>query len=585
MKLRKYLPILEWFPTYEKKWLTPDVLAGITVGVMLIPQGMAYALLAGVPPIYGLYAGLIPLFLYAILGTSRQLSIGPVAISSLLVLAGIRQIAEPFSAQYVELVILTGLLIGVMQAGLSLLRMGFLVNFLSHPVVAGFTSAAAIIIGVSQLKFLFGIDVPRSDHLEGTLGYIFSHLNEANIITFLLGMGGIGLLLLLRWINPKIPSALILVALGIGTSFIFHLENYGVEIVGEIPDGLPLIVMPTITFENIKLVMPTVFAVTIIGIVESIGIAKVLESKHDYYRVRPNQELLAIGLSKIGGAFFQSIPTSASFTRSAVNNESGAKTGIASIVTVFLVVLTLLFMTPLFYYLPTAILASIIMVSIKSLFDYGEAVRLYQLHRSEFYMMLTTFIITLIFGIEEGVFTGILVSLGYMIFRNSRPHIAVLGRLPNSRRYRNIERYPNAQQFEEILIMRFDAQLYFANASYFKDAVFTLIKAKGSVLKLFILDCASIHDIDSSGLEALKEVHKTLSKQDIKFYLSGLIGPSRDILYGTGLTQAMGEKTHFMYIHDAMLYYDSLGEGQIKGWTKDALQNNVQNGNAPFGNL
>lgn len=576
MNFRKYLPILQWLPTYSKKWLLADTLAGLTVGIMLIPQGMAYALLAGVPPIYGLYAGIVPLFLYAILGTSRQLSIGPVAISALLVLAGISQVAEPLTPQYIELVILAGLLIGIMQLALSLLRMGFLVNFLSHPVVAGFTSAAAVIIVISQLKYLLGIEVPRFQHLYETLEYLFWHLDETNLITLFMGLGGLFLLFSFRHIHRKIPGALLIVVMGILSTFFLGLNQIGVDIVGDIPQGLPIFSVPSITWTNIKLILPTVFAVTIIGVVESIGIAKVLEAKHDYYKVIPNQELLALGLSKIAGAFFQAIPTSGSFTRSAVNNDTGAKTGMASIITVVLIVFTLILLTPLFYYLPTAILAAIIMTSVVSLFDYKEAIHLWHLHRSEFYMMLTTFVVTLVFGIEEGVFSGVMLSLAYMIFKNSRPHVVILGQLPNSRRYRNVERYPKAIQEEEILIMRFDAQLYFANVDYFKEAIFSFVKAKGPNLKLFILDCASIHDIDSSGLNAIKEVYQTLKDKDVEFYLSGMIGPARDLLYETGMTEMLGARNHFMYIHDAMLYYDSLGEHQIKGWTKDALQNNVK---------
>ena len=576
MNFRNYLPITEWLTEYKKEWLTTDVLAGLTVGVMLIPQGMAYALLAGLPPIYGLYGGLVPLFLYAIFGTSRQLSIGPVAVSALLILEGTRQIADPMTDRYIELVILTGFLIGLAQVGLSILKMGFLVNFLSHPVIIGFTSAAAVIIAVSQLKYLFGIEVPRFDHLYDTVLYIINHLNETQWITLLLGIGGIVFILIIRKINRKIPAALLVIVIAILLVSSFQLNELGVPIVGEVPKGLPSLIIPSITWQNIRLVLPTVFTVTLIGVVESISIAKVWEAKHTYYRVYPNQELLALGLSKIGGSFFQALPTSGSFTRSAVNNNTGAKTSISSITTVVLMAFTLVLLTSLFYYLPTAILASIIMVAVIGLFDYREAIHLWRLHRSEFYMMLTTFIVTLAFGIEPGIMTGVLMSLGYMIYKNSRPHFAVLGQLPNSRRYRSLSRYPHALQNEAILIMRFDAQLYFANATYFKDVIFSLVEAKGPQLRLFILDCASIHHIDSTGMQALRDIHQYLNKKTITFYLSGMIGPSRDILYKTGLRDTIGEKNHFMYIHDAVQCYRNSDEEEGVGWLKDALQNNVE---------
>lgn len=576
MNLRNYFPILQWLPTYDKKWRTADVIAGLTVGVMLVPQGMAYAMLAGMPPIYGLYGGLVPLFLYAIFGTSRQMSIGPVAVSALLVLAGISQVADPMTETYIQLVILTGLLIGIAQVCLSFLRMGFLVNFLSHPVIAGFTSAAAVIIAVSQLKYLFGIPVPRIESIPDTLYYLFSHINEINWLTFVMGVAGIVIILGLRKISRKIPGPLLVVVVGIFLVGGLGMDAQGVAVVGKVPEGLPSLILPAFNWSNIQLVLPTVFTVTLIGIVESIGIAKVIEAKQDYYKIDPNQELLALGISKMGGAFFQAIPTSGSFTRSAVNNETGAKTSLSSIVTATLIALTLILLTPLFYYLPTAVLASIVMVSVIGLFDYREAIHLWKTHRAEFYMMMTTFITTLALGIEEGVVAGILVSLGYMIYKNSRPHVAVLGQLPNSRSFRNVNRYPHAIQQEEILIMRFDAQLYFANANYFSEAIAELVKAKGPQLKVFILDCASIHHIDSSGITILNEVHEFLSRRNISFYLSGMIGPVRDILYKTGFMEKIGDKNQFMYIFHAVTYFNSHKNGEAQGWSPHALQHNAE---------
>ena len=555
MKIKEYIPLLENLSDYSKTTFREDATAGLTVSILLIPQGMAYAFLAGMPPIYGLYGGLIPLFLYGLLGSSRQLSIGPVAISALLVLAGISELAEPGSDHYIQLVITTGLLIGIVQIILGLLRMGFLVNFLSHPVVAGFTSAAAVIIALSQLKDLLGFPIPRFQYSYETVLYAVEYIDQSNWITILLCFSSIAFILALRRINKKLPGALIVVLLGTIISWLLNLENRGVSIIRDIPKGLPGFMVPELSFETIISLMPTVFTVTIIGIVESIGIAKVLESRHQDHEVRPNQELLALGFSKLGGAFFQSLPTSGSFTRSAINSAAGAKSGMASIVAAVFVMLTLIFLTPLFYFLPKAILAAIILLAVRSLFDYREAIYLWQTHRRDFVMMLVTFVFTLALGIEEGVLVGVILSVLAVLYRSSRPHVAILGKLPGTTYYRNIDRFEEAEQLEDVIIMRFDNQLYFGNAAYFKDVIRALVKDNEPKIKYFFLDAKSMYDIDSSGLRALHEVYRYLSQRGVQLYISGAIGPVRDMLHKSGLLDEIGKDHHFMYLNDAIEDY------------------------------
>ncbi len=574
MEFKKYLPILEWLPNYTKSLFKSDLVAGLTVWVMLVPQGMAYALLAGMPPIYGLYGGLVPLFLYAILGTSRQMSIGPVAVSALLVLAGISQIAEPTSPEYISYVILTGFLIGIVQLLASFIRLGFLVNFLSHPVIAGFTSAAAIIIAVSQLKYLIGIEIPRFSALTDTVSYAFQHIGEMHLPTFLFCIGGIALILGLKKINKTIPGALVAAVLGILLVKFMGLDQQGIDIVKNVPEGLPAFNLPAFTLENIRLVFPTVLTVTVIGIVESIGIAKVWEAKHKNYKIDANQELLALGVSKIAGSFFQAIPTSGSFTRSAVNSESGAKSGMASIITAALIALTLLFLTPLFYFLPKAILAAIVLLSVKSLFDFHEAVHLWKTHKGDFAMMICTFLITLVLGIEEGVLAGVVLSVLMVMYRNSQPHIAVLGQLPNTKYFRNITRFPEATQIPECAIIRFDSQLFFANALYFKEFIESLVESQSQPLDALILDASSIHDIDSSGLNALGETNTFLKNRQIKFYIAGIIGPVRDRLYQSGLMEEIGKENQFMYLEDAVGCYQKRKNKETDLWVDSAIQTN-----------
>jgi len=575
MKLIKAFPFLNWLRKYKLRYFRTDGLAGLTVAILLIPQGMAYALLAGMPPIYGLYAGLVPLFVYALFGSSHHLSIGPVAVSSLLVFSGVSQIAQTGTPEYIAIVLTLGCLVGMLQMLLSILNMGFLVNFLSNPVIIGFTSAAAIIIAINQLKYVLGIEIPRFDNTHETLLYAFKNIGVAKLISIGFGLGTIALILLLKKINKKIPGALIAVFIGICLCKFFNLQQFGIEIVGNIPQGLPQFQMPVFDFELLNKLYPVVLTVTIIGIVESISIAKVLESRQQTYRIKPNQELFALGISKTLGSFFQALPSSGSFARSTVNYETGGMTQMSSVIASIIIAMSLLLLTPLFYYIPLAVLAGIILVAIKNLFAFKEAIYLWKAQKSDFIMMLTTFLITLIFGIEQGVLAGVVLSILAVLYRSSTPHIAVLGNIPNTAVYRNIDRFDSLDIDPEILIIRFDDQLYFANASYFKDFVIDIINERQKKTKAFILDASSIHRLDSTGLQVLKEVDIFLNKRNIKFYLSGVIGPVRDRLYKFGVMRESGQRDYFLRIHDAVEHFKQKQNKDAAEWDSCAVQTNV----------
>lgn len=574
--LQNIFPILASTKGYTASTFKDDLIAGLTVGIMLVPQGMAYALLAGMPPIYGLYGGLIPLFLYALFGTSRQMSVGPVAVSALLVLGGVSQIATPETPEYIGLVITAGLLIGIAQILLSFLRLGFLVNFLSHPVVAGFTSAAAIIIAISQLKDFLGFPIPKFSESYETFFYAVEHIKETNWISVVLCGSAIAIMFGFRAISRSIPGALIVVIIATFISWLFDLEGYGLDLVRYVPEGLPLFQVPDLQFSTLQKLIPTVLTVTIIGIVESLGIAKVLEAKHQNYTVRPNQELFALGIAKVGGAFFQAIPSSGSFTRSAINNEAGSKTTVSSIITATLIALTLLFLTPLFYYLPKAVLAAIILMAVKSLFDLEEAIHLWHTHKEDFVMMLVTFVATLAIDIPVGIATGVLLSAGANLYRSSKPHVAILGQIPGTVHFRNIRRFSRAKELEHKVILRFDDQLYFANASYFKDTVKKIVRDCSRPLNYFYLDATNIHGLDSSGLTALREVHRNLRKQHIQLCICGATGPVRDMLYRSGFMDELGKKNHFVYLYSAHQYHQKLADDlpEEKIVDEDALQSN-----------
>jgi SulP family sulfate permease len=382
MKIKNFIPILDWLPNYKPKWLQGDMSAGLTVGVMLIPQGMAYAMIAGLPPIYGLYASTVPLLIYAIFGTSRQLAVGPVAMVSLLTAAGVGAMAEGGSETYIALAIALALFVGLIQFLLGAFRLGFLVNFLSHPVISGFTSAAALIIGLSQLKHLLGVNLPGSHHVHEIIISAVEQFCSVNWYTFAIGATGIALIMLVKRYQPAIPGPLLAVVFGILAVWGLGLTEAGVKIVGEVPSGLPAFSVPQFGLETIQSLAPIALAIALVSFMESIAVAKAIQAKHRDYKVDANQELIGLGLANIGGAFFQSYTTTGGFSRTAVNDQAGAKTGLAAIISAVLIVLTLLFLTPLFYYLPNAILASVIMVAVFGLIDWKEAVHLWHSNRT-----------------------------------------------------------------------------------------------------------------------------------------------------------------------------------------------------------
>lgn len=560
MNLAKFLPVLDWLPNYQKEYLKGDISAGLTVGIMLIPQGMAYAIIAGLPPVYGLYAAMIPQIIYAFLGTARQLAVGPVAMDSLLVAAGVSMFAKGGTEEYILLAVLISLMMGVMQLALGVFRLGFLVNFLSRPVISGFTSAAAFIIGLNQLKHLMGVDLPRSSQIHDLLYYAVTAIPETHWATFAVGFVGILLIKSIKTINKKykkaIPGALVVVIFGILIVMGLNLDAQGVKIVKEIPDGLPSFSFPAITAERITNLLPIAATIALIAFMESIAVAKAIQAKHKDYEIDANQELIALGASNIVGSFFQCYPTTGGFSRTAVNDQAGAKTGISALISAFLIGLTLLFLTPLFYYLPKAVLASVIMVAVFGLIDMDYPKFLWKNKRDEFWMLLVTFIVTLTVGIREGIFVGVALSLGMVIYRSTRPHVAELGEFEDTGEFRNVDRFENLKQRKEILILRYDAQLYFANANHFRETIQNAVTQKGENLKLIIVNAESIHSMDSTALNTLKEVVLDLREKEIDIYLTGVIGPVRDILYKTGVMQEIGEGNFFLDIPFALEAFD-----------------------------
>jgi SulP family sulfate permease len=555
--MKNFLPILEWLPKYNKTLFKGDLSAGLTVGVMLIPQGMAYAMLAGLPPIYGLYASIFPLIIYAIFGTTRQLAVGPVAMDSLLVAAGVGAIATAGSAEYIALAILLAFMVGGILFIMGVFRLGFLVNFLSRPIISGFTSAAALIIASSQLKHIFGLKLESTTYLHETLIQVGQNIGQTNLITLAIGAGAIVVLKLIKKYKPTFPSQLAVVILGIGVVWGLGLADKGVKIVAEVPEGLPAFGIPAITVENLQALLPIAITIALIAFMEAISVGKAIQAKHKNFEIDPNQELIALGLANMVGSFFKSFNVTGGFSRSAVNDEAGAKTGMAGVISAGLIILTLLFLTHLFYYLPTAVLGAIIIVAVLGLINIRMVKYLWLTDRADFAMLVATFFGTLFLGMQWGVLVGIGLSLLVLLVKTTRPHYAVMGKIPNEPHYKNIQRFPDLEVADDTLIIRFDAGLYFANVGYFKEIIKKHIKEKGEQLKAFFLDADSINNIDSSAVYALEEIVDECRSQGIKFYIISVKGPVRDVLSKTKLMDKIGRNHFFMQTEHAMNFYRS----------------------------
>jgi SulP family sulfate permease len=555
MNIKKIIPILDWLPNYNSSHFKGDLIAGITVGIVLIPQGIAYALIAGLPPIFGLYCALVPQVMYAIFGSSRQVAIGPVAMDSLIVATGVSTLALAGSESYISIAILLALMVGAIQFIMGVFSLGFIVNFLSKPVITGFTSAVALIIGLNQFRNLFGVDLVQSDQIQIILEDIWRQINNFNFHTTGIGLFSALLIILFRRTNKKIPNALIVVVLGILIMKFFDKSFTDVAIVKDIPSGLPKFGIPDFDLELLRELLPIALTLVMVGYLETITIGKSLEAKQDEYRIRPNQELIALGISNMVGSLFKAYPSASSFSRSAINQESGAKTGMAALISVVMVVITLLFLMPLFYHLPKTVLAAIIIVAVFGLINFKEARFLWRANKLDFWLMLVTFLATLLLGIEFGIITGVGLSLIILIFRTSRPYVAVLGKVPNSNFYKNKERFEEVLIDDDILVLRFDAQLFYANASYFRDQLEQMMDKKGNTLKLIVLDAESINRVDSTGIEMLKERIRFCQKKGILFYFAGVKGPVRDDLFRSGILEIIDIKHFFMRANQAVMFY------------------------------
>jgi SulP family sulfate permease len=558
-RLQRAIPFLGWIGTYPRKHLSDDITAGLTTAVMLIPQAMAYAMLAGLPPIVGLYASTLPLVVYSLMGSSRELAVGPVAMVSLLVATALTPLAEAGSPDYVAYAIVLALLVGVMQLAMGLLRAGFLVNFLSHPVVSGFTSAAALIIGFSQLKHLLGVNIPRSHHVHTIVIAAVQRVSEIEPVTFVIGAGSIAALMAMKRYVPRWPRALIVVAVATTAVWLFGLQAHGVSIVGDVPAGLPDLAMPKLSGDRIGALLPTAIIISLVGFMESISVAKAFASR-GRYQIDANQELVGLGLANVAAGVFGGYPVTGGFSRTAVNAQAGARSSVAGLVAAGIVILTLLLLTDLFFYLPNAVLAAVIMTAVFGLVDLHEVAHLWRVDRADLALLALTFVATLLLGIEAGIGLGVGASLLWFVVRTTRPHTAVLGRIPDTTQYRNVDRFPEAIPTEGVLVVRLDASFYFGNVQFLEQTLARLLAADPDVHTV-VIDASSINRLDSSADTALHAIADDLQTRGIALALAGTKGPVRDTMARSGLAARLGAAATHLSVHDAVLAAGRRGVG------------------------
>lgn len=550
-RLLHKLPLRNALRNYDRESFKGDLAAGLSTAVMLVPQGMAYAVLAGLDPIVGLYAATLPTAIYALLGTSRSLAVGPVAIVSLLVAAGVAPLAGSDPVLYAAYAGLLMLMVGAMQLGMGMARLGFLVKYLSHPVIAGFTSAAALIIGFSQFKHILGVPIERSHHIHSIIAQAIEYATSIHMLTLGIALASVVSLLFLKKKAPRLPRFLLVVAAGTVAVWAMDWNAAGVAIVGAVPAGLPAFKAPQLDLAALGALFPTGLAIAFVGFMESIAVAKSF-ARQDGHAVDPNQELRALGLANLGGAFFQAYPVTGGFARTAVNAEAGAKTGIAALITAAVVALALLVLTPLFFYMPKAVLAGIIVTAVSGLIDVREAHHLWRVSRDDFALMAITFFATLSFGIEQGIGIGVASSVLWVVIKGAKPHIAVLGRLPGTAIYRNIERYPEAEQRRGVVALRVDGPLFFANTAFLAETIATLVDESAVDVSAIVLDASAIGSVDASAAAALVELAESQEAAGKQVWLCSVRGPVRDRLSTAGLFNVIPPQQLVPRVQDAM---------------------------------
>ena len=572
MKLNKLLPALTWLRTYTRLDLQHDTISSIVFTIMVIPQSLAYAMLAGLPAITGLYASILPSILYSLFGTSRTLAVGPVALTSVMTASVVMPFAVSGTEQYATVAILLAFLSGVFLLVLSLLRLGFLTNLLSHPVISCFISASALLIVIGQLKYLLGIQ-SEGDTLIPLITSLYEHLNDINLPTFILSAISIISLLLVRrhfsaflkcigcsaktvQLFGKSGPVLIVVLATVAVAAL-SLDKLGVSIIGAVPNAIPSINAKLIDLDMVLKLLPGAFLISIVGFVGSVSVAQSFAAKRRQ-DIDPNQELVGLGLANIGSALSGAFPVTGGFSRTVLNADCGAKNPMTGIISALLILLILLFLTPLFFYLPKAILAAIISISMMQLVSIEDLRHLWRFSKKEAVLLLVTFFVVLVEGMQTGLISGVVLSLLFFLWHTSHPHIAIVGRVPGTEHFRNVQRF-TVETHPSILTIRIDENLFFANARSLEERLQSLV-SQNSAIKHLVLMCTAVNMIDASALQSLEKILDRLNDAGVKLHLSEVKGPVMDKLKDSDLIKHLSGKV-FLTQHQAI---EELEEKQAK---------------------
>lgn len=567
--MARWLPIFAWLPGYRREDLPGDLIAGIVVAIMLVPQGMAYALLAGLPPQVGLYASVVPVLIYALFGTSRSMAVGPVAIASLMTAAATADMAAAGHGNALSIALVLAALSGGMMLLLGVARLGFVVNFLSHPVISGFTSAAAILIAVGQLKPLLGIDYPRGTSFIEAVWETVRQVPDIHLATAAIGAAAIAILLLSRkpmgralaraglprgWVDALTKTGpLLVVVLGTVAVWVLGLSGgkgavEGVKVVGAIPAGLPPLKLPPLDGALWRDALPAAALIALVGYLESVSVATALASRRRE-RIDASQELIALGAANLGASVTGAYPVAGGFGRSMVNFTAGARTPLASILTALLVAATILALTPLLFFLPRAVLAAIIVVAVAQLIDLRTPRIAWRYNKPDALAHAATFVAVLAIGVELGIVVGVGLSLLLHLYRTSRPHMAVVGQVGDTEHFRNVERH-KVRTIDSLLIVRVDESLYFANTRYLEERVLKLLAERPAVVNL-VLVCSAVNEIDTSALEMLEDLADRLHEAGTVLHLAEVKGPVMDRLKRTDFLDHLTPGRVFLSTYDA----------------------------------
>ncbi len=569
--LYKIFPFLQWLPLLkDPAVIRADFIAGLTVALVLIPQSMAYANLAGLPAYFGLYISFLPVMVAALWGSSKQLGTGPVAVVSIMTATSVAGVlgstavdSPELLGQYIALATFLAFIVGAFQFSLGVFKLGIIVNFLSHPVIVGFTNAAAMVIGLSQLSKIFGVDMPGapSDHfLTIRIWGVLQQVGETHLPTLIMGLGAFTVMMLMKKFTPKLPGVLVAVAGATVISYLIGYEQLGGRVVGAIPDGLPSIQMPGIDLNQIGYLVVNGMIIALVGFMEAISIAKAMAARTKD-KIDPNQELIGQGLANIVGSFSQAYPASGSFSRSAVNLNAGAKTGLSSVFTAMFVVITLLFLTPLLYHLPQAVLAAVIMMAVFGLINFSAVKHAWHTNKHDGIASIATFGCTLGFAphLEEGILIGAGLAIGLFLYRTMKPRVALLGRYKDGT-LRDLKVNPDLRVDEDIIVLRFDGSLYFANVSFFEDTILSAVSDHPNAKYILVVG-DGINQLDASGEEVLHHLIQRLHTNDITLVFSGLKKQILDIMRRTHLEQVLGPNNLFATEHMAIAdLYQRLGK-------------------------